>query len=131
MSIASIDDEEQLRLALERLSEIFEAPIDTPEGRERKVLEDLVETYEDIHHHIALPLEELEAEGEGGELAELRRHLVGQARAVLGSDEKVSRWLEAPIAALGGQPPGMWLYSPDRVRELLRILGRIEHGVFS
>lgn len=131
MAFTSINNDAQLQRALERLSEIFGAPADTPEGQERQVLEGLVEAYEDIHHHIPLPLEELEAEGEGGELAELRRRLVGQARAVFGNDDKVRRWLEEPIAALGDQPPGVWLDSPDRVGELLRILGRIERGVFS
>lgn len=50
---------------------------------------------------------------------------------VLGSDEKASRWLQAPNRALGGQTPLSLLDTDPGTQQVEEILGRIEHGVFS
>ena len=53
--VRPIRTEEDYQAALARLSDIFQAPIGTPEGDERDVLADLIEHYEDVHYPIGLP----------------------------------------------------------------------------
>lgn len=50
---------------------------------------------------------------------------------VFGNEEKAGEWLTTKISALGGQMPMDILISADGEKEVLAILGRIEHGVFS
>jgi putative toxin-antitoxin system antitoxin component (TIGR02293 family) len=53
------------------------------------------------------------------------------AEDVLGSREKVSRWLHAPNRALGNQPPLRHLDTDLGSRQVESVLLRIAHGVYS
>ena len=55
MNIKPIKTEQDYDVALERLNEIFDAPLDTPEGEELQVLAVLIEAYEEKHHPIEAP----------------------------------------------------------------------------
>ena len=54
-----------------------------------------------------------------------------RALEVFGDEASAAEWLTTKIMALGGQPPIDTLIREDREEEVLAILGRIEHGVFS
>ena len=54
-----------------------------------------------------------------------------RALEVFGDEDKAGEWLTTKISALGGQMPMDILISADGEKEVLAILGRIEHGVFS
>lgn len=58
-----------------------------------------------------------------------RLHL--RAAAVLHGTEKARRWLFSPNRALGGRTPFEFASTEPGAREAERLLGRIEHGVFS
>lgn len=55
MNIKPIKTEEDNRAALARISEIFDAEPNTPEGDELDVLATLVEAFEEAHYSIAPP----------------------------------------------------------------------------
>lgn len=55
MNIKPIKTEEDNRAALARISEIFDAEPNTPEGDELDVLATLVEAFEEAHYPIAPP----------------------------------------------------------------------------
>ena len=57
--------------------------------------------------------------------------LATQGVEVLGSAEKVARWLKAPNRALGGRAPLALCDTDLGVRQVEELLARIEHGVFS
>lgn len=57
--------------------------------------------------------------------------LIGRAEEALGDRAKAHGWLRRPNRALAGQPPLDLLDSDAGTRMVERILGRIEHGVFS
>lgn len=50
-----METEEQYRAALERLSNLMDADIDTPEGKELESLSEEISKYEDIHYPIPEP----------------------------------------------------------------------------
>jgi len=50
---------------------------------------------------------------------------------VLGTKEHAVRWLKAPRAYFDGKPPLDFADTEMGSREVLKLLGRIEHGVFS
>jgi putative toxin-antitoxin system antitoxin component (TIGR02293 family) len=54
-----------------------------------------------------------------------------RAEEALGDRAKAERWMRAPNRALGGARPLDLLESDGGMREVERVLGRIEHGVFS
>ena len=54
-TVSPICTEEEYEAALARIAEILHAEIGTPEGDERDVLVDLLESYEDMHYPITLP----------------------------------------------------------------------------
>ena len=56
---------------------------------------------------------------------------VGRAGEALGSDERAARWLRQPNRALDGHAPLALLDSDVGARTVERVLGRVEHGVFS
>jgi putative toxin-antitoxin system antitoxin component (TIGR02293 family) len=58
-----------------------------------------------------------------------RLHL--RAVDVLQGNEKARRWLFSPNRALGGHTPFEFASTEPGAREAERLLGRIEHGVFS
>jgi HTH-type transcriptional regulator / antitoxin HigA len=55
MNIKVIKTEKDYQQSLKRLEEIFDAPIDSPEGDEAEILSILIEKYEDKHYPIGLP----------------------------------------------------------------------------
>jgi HTH-type transcriptional regulator/antitoxin HigA len=55
MNIKPIKTEQDYDVALERLNDIFDSPLDTPEGEELQVLAVLIEAYEEKHHPIEAP----------------------------------------------------------------------------
>lgn len=67
---------------------------------------------------------------ESDRLARLAR-IVVRAEEALGNDEKAHHWLSVPNRALGGQRPLSLLDSDAGATAVERVLGRIEHGVFS
>ena len=67
---------------------------------------------------------------ESDRLARLAR-LVARAEEALGTTEKAHHWLKRENRALGGAQPLSLLDSDAGALAVERILGRIEHGVFS
>ena len=59
-----------------------------------------------------------------------RIKLLSRAAKVLGSPEAAEHWFTHPVDALGGVSPQDYA-AKHGTEELLKILGRIEHGVFS
>lgn len=57
--------------------------------------------------------------------------LVVRAVEVMGTLERARRWLTAPVRALGGERPLQYASVEPGAREVERLLGRIEHGVYS
>jgi putative toxin-antitoxin system antitoxin component (TIGR02293 family) len=57
--------------------------------------------------------------------------IVALAREVLGSQEKVSRWMSAPNRALGGRRPFDQLDTELGVRSVEEVLQRIAYGMYS
>jgi len=55
MNIKPIKSQEDYKKALERLEEIFDAKLNSPEGDELEVLGILIEQFEDEHFPISLP----------------------------------------------------------------------------
>ena len=55
MDIKIIKTEKEYESALERLSDIFDAPINSPEGDEAELLTILIENYEQEHYQIDAP----------------------------------------------------------------------------
>jgi len=55
MDIKVIKTEEDYKKALQRLDEVFHAPIDSSEGDEADLLSVLIEKYEDEHYPIEAP----------------------------------------------------------------------------
>lgn len=67
---------------------------------------------------------------ESDRLARLAR-LVVRAEQALGDEKKAHRWLTKPNRALEGQRPLSLLDSDTGTLAVERVLGRIEHGIFS
>lgn len=67
---------------------------------------------------------------ESDRLARFAR-IVVRAEEVLGNREKALRWISRPNRALGGTCPLVILDSDAGTLAVERVLGRIEHGVFS
>ena len=67
---------------------------------------------------------------ESDRLVRLARLLVRTEEA-LGDEEKAHRWLSRPNRALGGQRPLTLLDSDAGALAVERVLGRIEHGIYS
>lgn len=67
---------------------------------------------------------------ESDRLARLARILVRSEEA-LGDEERAQRWLARPNRALGGLRPLTLLDSDAGALAVERILGRIEHGIYS
>lgn len=55
MNIKPIKTESDYENALKRLDEIFDAPINSPEGDEAEILSMLIDHYENIHYPIDAP----------------------------------------------------------------------------
>ncbi len=57
--------------------------------------------------------------------------LIGQAAAVFGGQDAARQWLNAPQRGLAGAVPLDYAETEAGAREVERLLGRIEHGVYS
>ena len=68
--------------------------------------------------------------GESDRLARFARILV-RAEEALGEREKALKWMSRPNRALEGKRPLVLLNSDAGTLAVERILGRIEHGIFS
>jgi putative toxin-antitoxin system antitoxin component (TIGR02293 family) len=53
------------------------------------------------------------------------------AVSVFGNKRKAMHWLSRPRAELHGLAPLDALQSPETYPEVMRLLGRIEHGIFA
>lgn len=58
-------------------------------------------------------------------------HLVLRAIEVLDGEDHARKWLTEPVRALGGETPLRFADTEPGAREVERLLGRLEHGVFS
>ena len=68
--------------------------------------------------------------GESDRLLRLAR-VAAAAVGVFGDPHKASAWLQKPNRALGSATPLSRMDTDVGVRQVERVLGRIEHGVFS
>ena len=68
--------------------------------------------------------------GESERILRLARLRI-RAVEVLNCPEKARHWLFSPNRALGGETPFAFAATEPGAREAERLLGRIEHGVFS
>lgn len=57
--------------------------------------------------------------------------IAAQGAEVLGSTEKAAHWLQRPNRALGGRVPLELLDTDAGTQQVVEVLGRIEHGVYS
>ena len=57
--------------------------------------------------------------------------LLRQAIQVFGNRDEANKWLKAPQVGLGGAVPLEFAKTEVGVREVERLLGRIEHGVYA
>lgn len=61
----------------------------------------------------------------------VRERVLARAAEALGSTEAATRWIEKPNRALSGHRPADVIETADGVEAVERILGRVEHGVYS
>ena len=54
-----------------------------------------------------------------------------RAVQVLGNPEQAKLWMQRPNTALGGKTPFLFAQTEPGAREVEKVLGRTEHGVFS
>ncbi len=67
---------------------------------------------------------------ESERIARLMR-LISIAVSTLQSEDNAREWLQRPLRELGGQTPLQLAATEPGSREVERVLGRIEHGVFA
>ena len=68
--------------------------------------------------------------GESDRVVRIAR-LRDRAAAVLEEDQRANRWLKTPLRALNGCTPLEYAESELGAQEVMNLLGRLEHGVFS
>ena len=67
---------------------------------------------------------------ESERVARLMR-IISLAATVLESEVHAREWLNRPLRELGGQTPLQMIATEPGAREVERVLGRIEHGIFA
>ena len=67
---------------------------------------------------------------ESERVARLMR-IVDLALSVLDTEDSARRWLQQPLRELGGRTPLELTATEPGAREVERVLGRIEHGIFA
>ncbi|MEP6885836.1 MAG: antitoxin Xre/MbcA/ParS toxin-binding domain-containing protein [Gammaproteobacteria bacterium] len=67
---------------------------------------------------------------ESERIARLMR-VVSLATSVLESEDNARRWLKRPLQELGGQSPLQLTATEPGAREVERVLGRLENGIFA
>ena len=55
--------------------------------------------------------------------------VVGRAIEVIGNKDEALRWLNSPVRALNYATPLSLLDTPQGTKDVLTVLGRLEHGV--
>lgn len=107
MELRPIKTEKDYRDGLERLNQIFDAPVDTKEGDEAEILSLLIENYENEHYPIEAPdpIEAIKIRME--ELNMRQKDLVG----IIGGKSRVSEILNRKKRL-----------TVDMIRELERVL---------
>ena len=60
-----------------------------------------------------------------------QRILEKRGLQVFDSKDKFHRWLNAPCRALGDKNPAKLIETPEGFQQVLDILGRIEHNLYS
>ncbi len=73
-------------------------------------------------------------EGEKNNLLELNeklKDLYQHGNSVFEDSKKFERWLNKPNGALNGEIPANLIETKEGIRQVDKILGRIEHGIFS
>lgn len=67
---------------------------------------------------------------ESERVARLMR-IISLATSALESEEHAREWLKHPLRELGGQTPLQMAATEPGAREVERVLGRLEHGIFA
>jgi putative toxin-antitoxin system antitoxin component (TIGR02293 family) len=67
---------------------------------------------------------------ESERVARLMR-IISRAASVLESEEHAREWLKRPLRELGGLTPLQLAATEPGAREVERVLGRLEHGIFA
>jgi len=60
-----------------------------------------------------------------------KKDLIERAAEIFKSRDKAKDWMKEPHKALGGKPPAECFMTLSGAEEVLNLLGRIEHGVYS
>ena len=62
----------------------------------------------------------------------LHDEVIAAAVELFEGDRKAATgWLNQPLRALGYKTPALYMDSPERIQEVLDIIGRLEHGVWT
>jgi|TARA_R110000851_G_scaffold128128_1_gene260355 putative toxin-antitoxin system antitoxin component (TIGR02293 family) len=64
-------------------------------------------------------------------MLKMDQKLFARAIEVLGNEQDALHWLQTPRSALNNQIPLKYIETDEGQQEVLDLLGRIEHGVFS
>lgn len=64
-------------------------------------------------------------------MSKINQKLFARAVEVLGNERDALHWLQTPRFALNNQIPLKLIETDEGQQEVLDLLGRIEHGVFS
>ncbi|MGH8209241.1 MAG: type II RES/Xre toxin-antitoxin system antitoxin [Steroidobacteraceae bacterium] len=67
---------------------------------------------------------------ESERVARLMR-IISLAASVLESEDHARQWLQRPLRELGGRTPLQMTATEPGAREVERVLGRLEHGIFA
>lgn len=60
-----------------------------------------------------------------------KKDLIERVTEIFKSRDKAREWMKEPHKALGGKPPAECVMIWSGTEEVLNLLGRIEHGVYS
>lgn len=65
-------------------------------------------------------------------IKELQAEAIAAAVELFEGDvEAAELWLNTPLRAIGHEKPSDYMDTPDKVRTLKNIIGRLEHGVWT
>ena len=72
------------------------------------------------------------AEKESGGSEVMQTEVMAAALALFEGDRQMAEsWLSKPLPAIGNEIPTDYIDSPERAKQLLDIIGRLEHGVWT
>ena len=65
-------------------------------------------------------------------LDDLRSELLSATTELFENDEQAANaWLNRPLRAIGYKTPIEYMDSPEKIRTLREVIGRLEHGVWT